>query len=73
MTQNHSVTHLNDTPVCSARGCRREAVWMLLWRNPRLHTPDRVKRWATCDEHLEKLRGFLTTRGFPCETVAMDD
>ncbi|SDD68510.1 hypothetical protein [Glycomyces harbinensis] len=60
-----------DTPICSARGCRREAAWMLLWRNPRLHSVDRVKRWAACDEHLTTLRGFLTARGFPCETEAV--
>lgn len=44
---------------------------MLLWRNPRLHTPDRVKRWAACETHLESLRSFLTDRGFPCETEAV--
>lgn len=41
---------------------------MLLWRNPRIHGSERVKRWAACDEHVEHLRGFLTARGFPCET-----
>ncbi len=46
---------------------------MLKWRNPRLHGPERVKRWAACDEHLEALRSFLTSRGFPCETVKLDD
>ncbi|MEU6861640.1 hypothetical protein AB0B28_22530 [Glycomyces sp. NPDC046736] len=60
-----------DTPTCSARGCREAAAWMLLWRNPRLHTPDRVKRWAACETHLESLRSFLTDRGFPCETEAV--
>jgi hypothetical protein len=53
-------------PVCSSRGCRREAAWMLLWRNPRIHGSDRVKRWAACDEHLPVLREYLTVRGFPC-------
>jgi hypothetical protein len=62
-----------ETPVCSSRGCRRPAAWMLHWRNPRLHGPDRVKRWAACEEHLESLRSFLTSRGFPCETVKLDD
>ncbi|MCD0447014.1 hypothetical protein LO763_25690 [Glycomyces sp. A-F 0318] len=60
-----------ETPTCSARGCRREAAWMLLWRNPRLHGPERVKRWAACEEHLATLREFLTSRGFPCETEAV--
>lgn len=41
---------------------------MLLWRNPRIHGSDRVKRWAACDEHEPSLREFLTARGFPCET-----
>ncbi|WP_026923109.1 hypothetical protein [Glycomyces arizonensis] len=62
-----------ETPVCSSRGCRRTAAWMLQWRNPRLHSADRVKRWAACEEHLEPLRDFLTSRGFPCETVKLDD
>jgi len=65
------VTLDDATPICSARGCRNEAAWMLLWRNPRLHTADRVKRWAACDEHLTSLRDFLTDRGFPCETEAV--
>ncbi len=62
-----------ETPVCSSRGCRSTAAWMLQWRNPRLHSADRVKRWAACDEHLETLRSFLTSRGFPCETVKLED
>jgi hypothetical protein len=70
---NRGVTDEAERPVCSARRCRNTAAWMLQWRNPRLHAPDRVKRWAACDEHLESLRAFLTARGFPCETVNLDD
>lgn len=58
----------SEPPVCSSRGCRSTAAWMLLWRNPRIHGSDRVKRWAACDEHEPTLREFLTARGFPCET-----
>jgi len=58
----------SEAPICSSRGCRSEATWMLLWRNPRIHGSDRVKRWAACDEHEPVLREFLTARGFPCET-----
>lgn len=58
----------SEAPICSSRGCRNEATWMLLWRNPRIHTSDRVKRWAACDEHEPTLREYLTVRGFPCET-----
>ena len=46
---------------------------MLNWRNPRIHGPERIKRWAACEEHLESLRSFLTARQFPCETVKLDD
>jgi hypothetical protein len=55
--------------ICSARGCRREAAWALLWNNPRLHTPQRRKTWLGCDEHRDTLGGFLTLRGFLRETV----
>jgi hypothetical protein len=70
LTQNRHVTQ-DVPPVCSARGCRSDAAWMLLWRNPRIHGAERVKRWAACDEHVESLRGFLTARGFPCETETL--
>jgi hypothetical protein len=68
LADNRAVTPDSEAPVCSARGCRREATWMLLWRNPRIHASDRVKRWAACDEHEVTLREFLTARGFPCES-----
>ena len=35
------------------------------WRNPRIHTGDRVKVWLACDEHVEVLRDFLAARAFP--------
>lgn len=60
------------SPVCSAKGCRNSAVWVLCWNNPRLHTAVRRKTWTACDEHLEHLTAFLGTRGFLRETVAMD-
>jgi hypothetical protein len=71
MTHNRTVPDSETTPVCSSRGCRRDAAWMLLWRNPRIHGSERVKRWAACEEHLPVLRDFLTARGFPCETEAV--
>ena len=60
------------SPVCSARGCRGSAVWVLAWNNPTLHTPDRRKTWTACDEHLGSLSDFLSTRGFLRETVAIE-
>jgi len=55
-------------PICSAKGCRAEATWVLAWNNPKLHPPDRRKTWATCDTHRESLAQFLTQRGFLRET-----
>ena len=54
---------------CSAKACRREAVWAHLWNNPRLHTPERRKVWLACDEHRVSLGDFLSLRGFLRETV----
>jgi hypothetical protein len=51
-------------PTCSARGCRAEASWALLWNNPRLHTPERRKTWLACDEHRDSLSEFLRARSF---------
>jgi hypothetical protein len=54
-----------DDLRCSKAGCRDDAAWNVNWRNPRIHTADRVKVWLACDEHREFLRVFLVTRGFP--------
>jgi hypothetical protein len=50
---------------CSRAGCRESATWRLDWRNPRIHTADRVKTWLACDVHLDFLRDFLSSRDFP--------
>ena len=50
---------------CSAKACSMPARYALLWRNPRIHTPDRVKRWLACDQHRESLSDFLARRDFP--------
>ena len=54
--------------MCSAKGCRADAAWVLAWNNPKLHTPDRRKTWTACDEHRESLAEFLASRGFLRET-----
>ena len=51
-------------PVCSAKACRADARWVLVWNNPKLHTPDRRKTWLACDEHREHLSQFLSVRSF---------
>lgn len=55
--------------TCSAKGCRADAAYGLLWNNPRLHTPDRRKTWLACEAHRESLSAFLSVRGFLRDTV----
>lgn len=55
---------------CSRAGCRERASWRLDWRNPRIHTDDRVKTWLACDEHVDYLREFLASRSFPVRVSA---
>ncbi len=61
----------DDPPICSAKGCRAEAAWVLAWNNPKLHSPERRKAWATCEQHREQLAHFLQLRGFLRETVPL--
>ncbi len=50
--------------VCSARGCQEPATWVLLWNNPKLHTPERRKGWLACEAHRGTLSDFLSARRF---------
>lgn len=61
-----------DELVCSARGCRADATWGLLWNNPTLHTPERRKVWLACDEHRESLSQYLGVRSFLRDVVPVD-
>ncbi|MEO6510630.1 MAG: acetone carboxylase [Nocardioides sp.] len=58
-----------DPLLCSAKGCQREAVWALVWNNPKVHTPDRRKSWLACEEHRQHLADFLGARQFLREVV----
>ncbi|MBZ6259182.1 hypothetical protein KVH22_27070 [Streptomyces olivaceus] len=60
-------------PVCSAKGCRASAVWVLAWNNPKIHTPERRKTWIACEEHREHLSEFLGVRGFLKDVVPLAD
>jgi hypothetical protein len=62
-----------DPLICSAKGCRAAAVWVLQWNNPKLHDPDRRKTWLACEHHLESLSDFLSARGFLRATARLDD
>lgn len=59
-------------PTCSAKGCQVEAVWSLLWNNPKLHTADRRKVWLACDEHRSTLAEFLSARRFLRDVEPLD-
>ncbi len=63
-----------DQPTqCSAKGCRRDASYALVWRNPKIHDEDRHKTWLACDEHRATLSEFLSFRGFPLEIKPIDE
>jgi hypothetical protein len=57
-----------DIPICSAKGCRKPAVWALSWNNPKIHPPERRKTWLACDDHRTHLAEFLAARNFLRET-----
>lgn len=73
MTDNVSVSDetTDETPICSAKGCRAAAVWVLAWNNPKIHTPERRKTWLACGEHREHLSQFLGVRGFLKDVVTL--
>lgn len=62
-----------ESPICSAKGCRAAAVWVLAWNNPKLHTPQRRKTWLACEEHREHLSSFLGMRGFLKDVVLLTE
>lgn len=59
---------MTESLVCSAKGCRADAVNALLWNNPKLHTQDRRKVWLACERHTDHLAQFLQLRGFLKDT-----
>ncbi|MBN9224973.1 MAG: hypothetical protein ABS63_06205 [Microbacterium sp. SCN 70-27] len=57
--------------ICSRAGCREDARWQVIWRNPRIHAADRRKIWAACDAHVDYLRDYLAARDFPVEVAPL--
>lgn len=57
---------------CSSAGCVADATWRVNWRNPRIHSPDRVKVWLACGDHRTTLADYLATRGFPVLVSALE-
>ncbi|WP_240614975.1 hypothetical protein [Arthrobacter ruber] len=60
-----------EGPVCSRKGCRRTADRQLLWNNPRIHTPERRKAWASCPDHVAWFEEYLRDRGLWKETLPL--
>lgn len=58
---------------CSRAGCTNGATHTVNWRNPRIHSEDRVKVWLACDEHAPYLRDYLATRGFPVRLAPLGE
>ncbi|WP_258062248.1 hypothetical protein [Arthrobacter sp. B0490] len=58
-------------PVCSRKGCRDDAAWQLLWNNPRIHTPERRKAWASCPGHVAWFEDYLRDRGLWKQTLPL--
>ena len=49
---------------CSAKACHQAARHVVVWNNPKVHTPDREKTWVACDDHRQSLADHLDVRGF---------
>lgn len=65
MQTGSAATQPADAEVqCSRKACNADAVWQLLWNNPKIHTPQRRKIWLACDEHRPFLADFLSSRAF---------
>lgn len=59
--------------ICSRAGCTQLAAWNVNWRNPKIHTVDRVKVWRACDEHREYLFDYLASRSFPVKVTPLTE
>ncbi|MEV7971580.1 hypothetical protein [Cellulomonas sp. NPDC089187] len=64
---------MTDELICSARGCRADAVWGVRWNNPKLHTPERRKVWLACDDHRTHLEEYLRIRDFWKDTLPVTE
>jgi hypothetical protein len=64
---------MTTPPRCSRAGCSAQATFAINWRNPKIHSADRVKVWLACDEHRGYLAEYLGARSFPVIVGAVDD
>jgi hypothetical protein len=57
---------------CSRAGCSSPAAFTVNWRNPKIHSADRVKVWLACGAHVDYLRDYLAARDFPVTVGTVD-
>jgi len=65
----------SPTPTlrCSRSSCEAPPEWDVLWRNPKIHGPERQKIWLACTEHREYFESYLSQKGFPVSTIRRGD
>ena len=56
---------------CSRKGCQEQVRFEVLWNNPKVHAPERLKSWAACEEHVQYLQDFLVARSFWKQTIPL--
>lgn len=61
-----------DTLRCSRNKCALAPQWQVVWRNPKIHSEDRRKIWLSCEEHRSYFEGYLSQRGFPVHSEALE-
>lgn len=68
-----SVSGGSEAVHCSRAGCSATAAIRVNWRNPKIHSADRVKVWFACHEHAPFLHDYLDSRGFPVALSLIGD
>ncbi|HOA87204.1 MAG: hypothetical protein R2732_03420 [Microbacteriaceae bacterium] len=58
---------------CARSGCTDDAVWAVVWRNPRIHAEDRRKIWTACEAHVAFLSEYLRARDFPVAVEPLEE
>ena len=58
---------------CARSGCTDDAIWAVVWRNPRIHAEDRRKIWTACEAHVGFLSEYLRARDFPVTVEPLEE
>jgi len=57
---------------CSRAGCEKSASFYIHWRNPKIHTADRIKVWLSCESHRQYFVDYLSMREFFLEAKIIE-